>query len=580
MDRVWAIKAKDNLPIEKADLELEKKYSALILRLLAIRGISGEKEINNFFESDYATGIQDPFIFPAMEKAVRRIITAKEKNEKIAIFGDYDADGVTASALIFETLSQLGFARVITYIPDRQIEGYGMNREALNFLKKEKVDLIVTVDCGITNQEEVALAQEMGMDVIITEHHHVPKELPEALAIINPQMENSSSPAYELKYLAGVGVAFKLAQALYQKIDPENIEKLKWLLDLVAIGTVGDCVPLLLENRILVKYGLVVLSKTRRVGLLEMFKVGRIKIGENDFPDTHKIAFQVAPRINAAGRMDHANFAYNLILEKNRVKACGLALEIEAKNQQRQKITTEIVREVKILAEGPFKDKELIFAENEHWPVGILGLIAGKIADEFNKPTAVFQKQPDEFVGSLRSIPQINIIEKIEECSKLLKKFGGHTQAAGVTLKQENFKPFYEKLSRLIAQELGGKKMRPVVEIDLEITSQDISWELLNEIKKMEPFGKGNEEPVFLVRNLKVQEIKIVGNGNKHLKISVMAEDSPKVFDCIGFGMGEKFSQLIKLEDKVDLVVNLKEDEWNGNRKIQLQIIDLRKSAS
>lgn len=571
MEKEWKIKNQEVLAFG----EIAGEYHPVILKLLGNRGFKNSAEIKKFFDFDYDTDIGNPFLFKEMEKAVARIITAKEKNEKIAIFGDYDADGVTASALLFETLKNLGFKEVITYIPDRQIEGYGMNKEALNFLHKEKVELIITVDCGITNKEETALAQKLGMDVVITDHHHIPKVLPAATAIINPQMEDCG---YEFKNLAGVGVAFKLAQALYQKMEPENIEKLKWLLDLVAIGTVADCVPLLFENRILVKYGLVVLSKTRRAGLLEMFKVGRIKIGENDFPDTHKIAFQVAPRINAAGRMDHANFAYNLILEKSRVKACDLALEIEDKNQQRQKITSEIVREVRILAEGSFKDKELIFAENEHWPIGILGLVAGKITDEFNKPTAVFQKQQDEFVGSLRSIPQINIVEKIEQCADLLKKFGGHSQAAGVTLKRENFDAFYQKLSGLIAEELGGKKMLPTVEIDLEITSKDINWELLGEIRKMEPFGKENEEPVFLVRNLKVGEIKVVGNGSKHLKLSVLAEDSPKVFDGIGFGMGEKFSQIIQAGDKVDLVVNLQEDEWNGNRKIQLQIIDLRKA--
>jgi len=571
MEKEWKIKNQEVLAFG----EIAGEYHPVILKLLGNRGFKNSAEIKKFFDFDYDTDIGNPFLFKEMEKAVARIITAKEKNEKIAIFGDYDADGVTAAALLFETLNNLGFSEVITYIPDRQIEGYGMNKEALNFLQKSKVNLIITVDCGITNKEETALAQKLGMDVVITDHHHIPKVLPAAIALINPQMENSG---YGFKNLAGVGVAFKLAQALYQKMDPENIEKLKWLLDLVAIGTVADCVPLLFENRILVKYGLVVLSKTRRAGLLEMFKVGRIKIGENDFPDTHKIAFQVAPRINAAGRMDHANFAYNLILEKSRVKACDLALEIEDKNQKRQKITSEIVREVRILAEGPFKDKELIFAENEHWPIGILGLVAGKITDEFNKPTAVFQKQQDEFVGSLRSIPQINIIEKIEQCSDLLKKFGGHSQAAGVTLKKENFDAFYKKLSQLIANELDGKKMLPTLEIDLEIAAKDVSWELLGEIRKMEPFGKENEEPVFLVRNLKVGEIKVVGNGSKHLKISVLAEDSPKVFDGIGFGMGEKFSQIIQAGDKVDAVVNLQEDEWNGNRKIQLQIIDLRKS--
>ncbi len=569
MEKEWKIKEQDTLSFAP---EILRKYHPVVLKLLQNRGIKKTEEVENFFEFDYNSGLSDPFLFSQMEKAMGRMEKAKERKEKIAIFGDYDADGVTASILLFETLQELGFEKVITYIPDRQVEGYGMNAEALTFLKKEKVNLIVTVDCGITNREEAQLAKELGMEVIITDHHHLPSKLPQAVAIINPQERKTDKNFQEL---AGVGVAFKFAQALYQRMDPENREKLKWALDLVAIGTVGDCVPLLGENRIFVKYGLVVLSKTRRNGLLEMFQVGKIKIGENDFPDTHKIAFQISPRINAAGRIDHANFAFDLILEKDRAKARSLALEIEAKNQERQRITSEIVREVRILAESFFKDKELIFVENEHWPVGILGLVAGKIAEEFNKPTAIFQKQKNEFVGSLRSISQINIIEKIETCASLLKKFGGHSQAAGVTVARENFLPFYEEFSRLISQELSGKKITPSLEIDLEIEAKEIGWELLLEMKKMEPFGKGNEEPVFLVRNLRIKEIRLVGNGTKHLKLLVQEKNSPKAFECIGFGLGDKFSQL-KIEEVVDMVLRLKEDEWNGHRKIQLEIVDLK----
>lgn len=570
----WFVKPKINPPTGGEDSgELSEKYHPVVLQLLFNRGINKKEDIEKYFNADYETGIFDPFLFSDMEKAADRIARAKEKKEKIAIYGDYDADGVTATALLFESLEKLGFENVIVYIPDRQLEGYGMNMEAVEYLRKEKVDLIITVDCGITNCEEIAKAAKLKLDVIITDHHHIPQELPEALAVISANLKGCQYPE---KNLAGVGVAFKLAQVLYQKMKPEEAEQLKWSLDLAAIGTVADCVPLLGENRVLAKYGLVVLSKTKRKGLLEMFKVGRISISEDDLPDTRKISFQIAPRINAAGRMDHASISYKLMLEKDPVKARDMALEVESKNQNRQKVTGEITREARAIAENLFKDKKFIFAENEHWPVGLLGLVAGKISDEFNKPTMILQKQEQEFVGSLRSIPQINIIEILEKCADLLIKFGGHSQAAGARVAREKIGKFYEKFGRLIEDQLKGKDISPQIEIDMEIGAEDINWELLDQIKKMEPFGEGNEEPVFLAKNMLVENLRVVGNGSKHLKLALRPRgDNPKIFDAIGFGLGDKFPNL-KSGDGIDIVFNLQEDEWNGNKKIQLKLIDLK----
>lgn len=568
MQKSWSV-------LEKAEIkspELKTKYNEIVLELLAGRGISGQEEIEKFFNPDYGKDVLSPFLFSKMEKATDRLRQAKENDEKIAIFGDYDADGVTATALLFETLVKLGFPEPVTYIPDRQLEGYGMNPEAIKYLHKENVKLIITVDCGIKNIEEVALAKELGIDVVITDHHHVPKDLPDAIAVINPHQDECGYPFLEF---AGVGVAFKLAQALYLKIEPEKIEQLKWSLDLVAVGTIADCVPLLDENRTLVKYGLVVLSKTKRPGLLEMFKVGRILIDEDNLPNTQKIAFQISPRINAAGRMDHASIAYNLIVEKDFVLARNMALEVESKNQSRQKMTAEIVREIRAIAENSFKDKKLIFAYNEHWPAGILGLVAGKISEEFNKPAVVMQKQGKEFVGSLRSIPQLNIIESLEKCSDLLLKFGGHSQAAGVKIASEKMEEFYERLSKITEDELVGRDISPELKIDAEINPEDVNRDLIKDIKRMEPFGEGNREPVFLMRKMVIEDLRIVGNGNKHLKLSLRAEKgSPKIFDAIGFGMGEKFS--FSKNDIVDVVCNMSEDEWNGNKKIQLRLLDLR----
>ena len=307
-----------------------------------------------------------------------------------------------------------------------------------------------------------------------------------------------------------------------------------------------------------------------------MFQVGRIDISENKVPDTHKVAFQIAPRINAAGRMDHANTAYKLLTEKNTPAARDLALDLEKKNQDRQKVTAEIFREVEILANNSFREKKFIFAENAHWPVGVLGLVAGKITEAFQKPTAILQHQENCLVGSLRSIPGVNIIENLEECREMLIKFGGHAQAAGVSVAFSEAEKFYEKMDVLVAKQLVGRDMTPTLEIDAEIEAEDIDWELANDLKKMEPFGIGNAQPVFLARNMIVVDAKIVGNGQKHWKLALRGGgSSPKIFDAIGFSLAEKFPDLGK-DDKMDIVFNLEEDEWNGNKKLQLKLIDIK----
>jgi single-stranded-DNA-specific exonuclease len=567
MQKKWELKEKSN------DVSLaSEKYSPQFLELLAGRGISSQKEIEDFFSANYVVS-NDLLKISGMATAVERIAKALEKKEKVAIFGDYDADGVTATALLFETLESLSFTNLTYYIPDRQLEGYGMNDQAIEFLAHDGVKLIITVDSGITNVSEVEKAKSLGIDVIITDHHHPLEILPKAVAIINPHLENSG---FEFFDLAGVGVAFKLAQSLYQKIAPEKIEQLKWMLDLVAIGTVADCVTLLGENRVFTKYGLVVLSKTRRVGLMEMFKVGRIEISENNIPDTQKIAYQIAPRINAAGRMDHASVSYKLIMEKDQVQARVLALEVEEKNQERQKMTAEIVKEIEEIATRDFSDKKFIFVQNKHWPVGILGLVAGKVAEKFQKPVVVFQMQEREYVGSLRSIPEINIVECLEKCANLLSKFGGHSQAAGVRIFPENVSQFCKKMTELIEAELLGEEIVSTLIVDLELKAEDIDWEFMRDLKKMEPFGMGNKEPVFMLRNMRVSDVRMVGNGSKHLKLALRAETgNPKIFDAIGFKLGEEF-QSLKKDDLIDVVFNLEEDSWNGSKKIQLKLIDLK----
>lgn len=571
MKKIWKIKEAE---AEKDETFFDGKYSQTVLKLLANRGIKKPEQIDSFFHFNYEKDVLDPFLFFAMEKAVDRIMQAREKQEKITIYGDYDADGVTATVILKEVLQELGFENIDYYIPNRDNEGYGLNMEAIKFIREKKTDLIITVDCGVSNFSEVNEINKLGMDIIITDHHHIiANEIPSALAVVNPHIDNCG---YKFADLSGVGVAFKLAQALYKKMMPEKMDQLKWLLDLVAIGTVADCVPLLGENRVLTKYGLIVLSKTKRVGLQELFKVGRININENEIPDTHKVAFQIAPRINASGRMDHANVSFELIAQKNVVQARDLALQVEDKNQERQKITGEIVREARAIAENSFKDKKFIFACNEHWPIGILGLAAGKIADEFNKPTMILQNKKDMIAGSLRSIPQLNISEVLEECSEFLEQFGGHSQAAGARILPKNLDKFYEKFSQVVERKLEGVDLSPEVEIDMELSPEDITWELMAEIKKMEPFGENNEEPVFLMKGMIVEDFRLVGNGSKHLKMGLRGKDnSPKIFEVIGFSLGEKAVK-IRAGSELDIVFSIQEDSWNGNKKMQLNLVDFR----
>lgn len=561
--------------LEKKEISVagyEGVIHSVVLRLLAKKGLKKKEDIDSFLFPKYDQDVLDPFLFYQMEKTVERIKIARDKGEKVIIYGDYDADGVTSSVILKEALKELRIKSEV-YIPDKRKEGYGVNMEAIEEFSKKKISLIITVDCGIANAEEIDRANELGIDVIVTDHHHVPEKLPNAFANINPKIKDCGYPNSDL---AGVGVAFKLVQALYRKLIPEKEEQVKWFLDLVAIGTVADLVPLTSENRAIVKYGLIVLSKTRRVGLQELFKVGRIQIDENNFPDTQKIAFQLAPRINAAGRMDHAKLAYDLLKEKDRVKARNMALELESKNQERQRKTKFLADEVKEVANKSFKERKFIFSVGENFPIGIIGLVAGKISDEFNKPTAVFHREGEKITGSFRSISRLNIIEAISQCGDMLLKFGGHAQAAGVTVESGNLEKFQIKLGSIIEKELEGKDISPEFNIDEELKADEVGFDLTEDLKKLEPFGQGNQEPVFLMRKMIVQDLRWVGKDENHLKLFLRpSENSPKIFEAIGFNLRDRFAQ-IKTEDNLDIIFRLYQDEWNGSKKIQFQIVDIK----
>lgn len=556
----------------------------LLLRLLWNRGINTQEAIDEFLNPDFVGDLHDPFLFQDMPKAVERIFRAIANGEQVTIHGDYDADGVCGSAVLSDTLNALG-AKVDVYLPHRETEGYGLNSNTVNVLKERGTTLIITTDCGISNRESVEKANEQGIDVIITDHHHVPETLPPAFAILNPKNTKDTYPFAEL---AGSAVAYKLAVALIHTrqgktshskqceqyfqnapVPKEGYEK--WLLDAVAMSTVTDCMPLLGENRTLVKYGLIVLSKTRRAGLREMFRImGR----DLHTADTTTIGFQIGPRLNAAGRLDHSSSAYRLLATQSREEARELALQLEQTNTERQKVAEGVYREAVTQIESGGTDHAVLIAKGTTWLVGVVGLVAGKIAQKYYRPTFILTENQGKVIGSGRSVPEFNEIEAISSMPELFAAFGGHSQACGVTfVDPPPLEEFTHKIRALAARAFEGKELSPTLRIDTELALADINRELLEEIAKLEPFGQANPKPAFASFSLEVQDIRLVGKNEKHAKLTVAQGDAR--LSAIAFGFGE-FGKTLAPGMLVDCVYTVDVNEWNGNREIQLKIIDIR----
>lgn len=616
----------------------------IVLQLLHNRGLMTQEKIDEFLNPDYSQDIHDPFLFRDMKKAVARIFQAIKKDELIVIHGDYDADGVCASVILYAALKELGAKHLDTFLPDRELEGYGLNKDTMELLASAGAKLIITCDCGISNQPEIERANELGMAVIITDHHTVPPELPPALAIIHPKVEGETYPD---KGLSGGGVAFKLAQALLASLRPRrdiggsNPEQStngiasvprfggvprndmesssKWLLDLVAISSVADMVPLLGESRTLTKYGLIVLNKTRRLGLRKLIeaagltKNSKSKIQSSEFVirnsqpstlnpipytlNTHQIAFQLAPRLNAAGRMQHANTAYQLLTTDDPAKALELARELNANNQERQKITDRLISQAKEMIEKEKQEKSpIIFVLKENWPLGLIGLVASRLSDEYYRPVLVMTKKDGRIHGSGRSIDEINIIEKLEKLKGYFEKFGGHPQACGFTLKYDTdtrinaddadyadniLEKFKTDLTALVQEEIKDRELLPTIQIDAETDLDEVDWELYDLLRKFEPFGEANPEPAYLARGLTVAQTKAVGSEGQHLQLWVKHRGE-KTHKMIGFCFGDEskvganWCQILKPGDKIDAVFEVSVNEWNGQRELQLKIEDLK----
>ena len=517
-------------------------------------------------------GNSDPYLLAGMDEAVLRVRRAIEEDELIVVYGDFDADGVTATVLLTEALRGLGIERrrIRPYIPDRVDEGYGLNLEAIERIKEFGAGLIITVDCGIRSLAEVAYASELGIDTIVTDHHSLGRKLPQASAVINPKREDSRYPE---QMLAGVGIAYKLAEALYLAMPDRVQTDLSTFLDLVAVGTVADLAPLSGENRVLVIAGLEVLNQLERPGLSALASISGLRAGAIT---AESIGFALGPRINAAGRLEHAYSAARLLAANNDISARQLAKELHQLNARRQQLTSELAEMAEAMVDP---DDLILIASDEGFQSGIVGLVASRLAEKNYRPTIIIEKGAEESRGSCRSIPEFHITEALDETAELLVRHGGHAQAAGFTVRNENLDEFVQRLREIAGRQLSGQELVPSIAVDVEIDLDQIDWALQETLAQLEPTGNGNPPPVFLSRHVEVASHRIVGQSGSHLQLRLSSTNggvAHQLLPAIAFRQGA-WGQM--LPQYVDIVYTIGVNEWNGRRSLQLVVQDLRPSA-
>src|SRR3989339_806161 len=512
------------------------QYHPLIQGLLYNRNLHKPNEIECFLFPEFDK-LHDPFLFNHMKKAVDRILQAINSGEKIIIHGDYDADGVTSSSILFKTLQAL--------------------------------------------VAEVQLATENGLEVIVTDHHEAPAILPNAFAIINPKVKGEK---YPFEHLCAAGVAYKLSVALIESIDKETNELnkwggkkgfLKWLLDIVAIGTVSDMMPLIDENRILVRYGLIVLKQTRRPGLIKLLEIAGIDLAKLS---ATTIGYQIGPRLNAAGRLKHAEVAFKLLTTDDFDEANLLATELQATNVDRQKITEDAIKQAKTIIESQSTQK-IYFIYNESWNPGVIGLIAGKISNEYCRPVMAMTKVGEQIVGSGRSIESFNITEVLYQAEKLLSRFGGHAQACGFTIsKAEHLSEFQKIILDKADAMIKIEDLKPIISIDSTAKLADFNLDLMKKIEAFAPFGEGNPKPLFLIKQLEITAIDKIGNGEKHLRLMAKQGTSLHAEKFLAFGMADSWGEVLCPGDVIEVVVELGVNVWNGVESVEARIVDLKKN--
>ena len=562
MNKKWQLYEINEEEVEK--IENKYKINKLLATILVNRNIKEPKDIRLFLKPT-REDFHDPYLIKDMEIAVQRIIKAINNKEKVTIYGDYDVDGITSITVLKSFLSDIGL-ECESYIPDRLEEGYGLNKNAIDSILKKGCDLMITVDCGISGNEEIDYANSLGIETIVTDHHEPGDKLPNAIAVIDNKRKDSTYPFREL---AGVGVVFKLIQALGIKLGLKEETYLKYL-DIVCLGTISDIVPLVDENRVIAKLGLMLVQQTRNIGLRSIINSSGYKK-----VDSTTISFGVAPRVNACGRMGMAEEALNLFLSKNINEVNELTKRLNEHKSLRQSIEKQIFEEVlKQIEENDLDKHKVIVLGGKNWHHGVIGIVSSKVTEMYFKPSILLSFEEDGIgKGSGRSIPGFDLHEALTKCGQTIEKFGGHSMAIGITLKKDKFEEFKNKFEQIAIDE-HIERIVPIIKIDAKINLDDINKEMVESLKQLEPFGEANKMPIFLFKNLKIDSIRALSEG-KHLKLTL--KDNNNIINAIGFNIG-KLADEYRIGDKIDVVGTLEINTFNGVDNLQINIKDIMKS--
>lgn len=560
MQKIWNVKKYDEDKLK----EITDKFnvSKLMAKLLIAREIPFD-QIDSFLNAKISDLI-DPFLLKDMDKFVLRVKMAIDSKEKICIYGDYDVDGITSITVMHKFLSSLG-ACVDFYLPDRLVEGYGINIKALDEIKKRGNTLVITVDCGITAVDEIKYAKKIGLDVCITDHHECSDELPVGVPIINPKQKDDN---YPFKMLAGVGVAFKCITALSIEYGLDKESYLKHL-DIVAIGTISDIVALVDENRIISKYGLEQIENTNNIGLKALLKIINYKE-----IDSTMVSFAMAPRINACGRMGKASVAVELLLESDETKVEMFAKKLDELNVSRQTVEKKIFDEaIDTIKNMKLENKNSIILYNENWHNGVVGIVASRLVNMYFKPVILLTKENNVIRGSGRCQIGFSLYDALTKCKDLLVQFGGHELAAGLSINEENIEEFKQKFDK-VASEISSNLNEQIISIDSEIKRENLTIQTIKDIKSLKPYGQANKTPLFLYKNLKIQSIRTI-KEEKHLKFTL--QDERSLIEGVAFSQGERRDEFL-LGDKIDVVCHVELNTYNNPKTIQLVIQDFKKS--